>query len=73
MSRLFIKNGYCCGHGKIVQRLKNWCIIHQVPYVEERGAEVSTATYEGITVELTPTLTLSQALTKLGLISPKSA
>lgn len=72
MSTLFIKNGYCCGRGDIVNRLENWCLANKIEYIKTHVTEASTAQYEDKIVELSPNITLLQVLTQLGLESSRS-
>lgn len=68
-SMVFIKNGYCCGHGQIVQKLENYLIRKGIPYKIVPVKEASTALYEDRIVGLRPTMTLQAVLIDLGLQS----
>lgn len=67
MSILFIKNAYCCGHGDIVHRLENYCIAKKIKYKKTESDTKSYAILGDKSVELKPTLSLSQVLLALGL------
>lgn len=66
-STVFIKNGYCCGFGQIVQKLENYLIRKKIPYKTVPVKEASTATYMGKTTSLGKTRLLRDILTDLGL------
>lgn len=66
-STLFIYNGYCCGHGKIVNLLENWCIRNKVDYSLVHVTTDSKAVYGDKEIILSPTLQLDQVVSQLGL------
>ena len=68
-SIVFIENAYCCGHGDIVHRLENWCLVHNVEYKFRPAHGRSIAFYNDKQVELSPTKLLKQVLLELGLQS----
>lgn len=67
MSRVFIKNGYCCGHGEIIHRLINYCISNNIEYEVEHVDGKSFATHLGKSIELKPNLSLSSVVSELQL------
>ena len=67
MSILYIKNGYCCGRGQIINRLENWCLHNGIEYQKSKTTDDSTATYEDKSVVLSPNITLATVLSELGL------
>ena len=68
-STLFIKNGYCCGHGRIVQRLENWCLKNDIKYILTPVQGKSYAILGDKSVELNLTKTLDTVLEELALSS----
>ena len=72
MSILFIENGYCCGHGEIVNRLENWCLANKIQYQKRKITGKSTAKYGKKRVILSPSISLSSVLEALGLQSSRS-
>lgn len=66
-SIVLIKNGYCCGHGKIVLRLENYLIRKNIPYKKVPVKGTSTASYCGKTTNLGPTRLLRDIVNSLGL------
>lgn len=66
-SILMIKNAYCCGHGDIVNRLKNYLVSAGIKYVEEKVYDNCVAIYNDHTVELSPNTSLNQIISSLGL------
>ena len=66
-SSVLIKNGYCCGHGQIIQRLENWLIRKKIPYKTVPVKEASTASYNGKTISIGPRRPLQDIVAELGL------
>lgn len=66
-STVFIKNGYCCGHGHVIHRLENYLLANKIEFKTVQVKEPSTVTYDGKTVELGPFADINQILLDFGL------
>ena len=66
-SIVFIKNGYCCGHGQIVNRLESYLLRKKIEYKTVPVREASTACFGSKVVCLGPITTLKDVIEGLGL------
>lgn len=66
-SIVLIKNGYCCGHGAVVQRLENVLLSRKIEYKKVDVKEPSTVSYGDKTYELGPFANIQEILSGFGL------